>query len=97
MNCDEYTTGKGWIEGEEGFHDLASCGIKDSDSWAAAESCTCDDICNAIVVEVARNNFDRAAKSGEWNCGACFCSGNRIIKSNGARTARGSWRWRTYR
>jgi len=53
LYCDEYSTGKGLIECKEGFNDLASCGIKDSNSWSAAESCTCNDICYAIVVEVA--------------------------------------------
>jgi hypothetical protein len=53
LNCDEYATGEGWIEGEEGLHDFAGLGVKDCDSWSAAEACTCDDVCNTIVVEVA--------------------------------------------
>jgi len=52
LNCDEYATGKGWVESEEAFHDFAGLGIKDSDSWAAAEACACDEVCNAIAIKV---------------------------------------------
>jgi hypothetical protein len=41
------------IEGKESFHDFAGLGIKDSDSWSAAEACACDDFSYSIVVEVA--------------------------------------------
>jgi hypothetical protein len=39
LNCDEHTTGKGWTKGKERFQDFAGLGIKDSDSWPAAETC----------------------------------------------------------
>jgi len=32
---------------------LAGLGINDSDSWAAAEACACDEFCNTIAIEVA--------------------------------------------